>query len=320
MEIGTRNNNPPIILDDTLRDGGYLNDWKFVPDQVFSIARQLDLLGISIIEVGYINDDPVLGETARCSPSLLKGIRGAVRNAKIAVMLRPANPDARSVLEAREGLIDFVRMPCDLDNIESGIELGAIIHEYGMMNSINLISITAYDEEEVLSAIRTLASEDAIDCIYLSDSRGSITPDAVVSLVRRARAVWKKTLGFHGHDNLELAVENSRRAVEMGCDIVDGSIEGVGLGGGNTRLDSLISILPGAIGASGNHEEVLRSLSVILDLPRVESHEQYLYRLSGEKNLEQEWVPILEDRYGEETARFIEDLPRGLYKTIKDIL
>ena len=43
------------LLDCTLRDGGYLNDWNFGHDNIINIFERLVSAGVDIIEVGFLN-------------------------------------------------------------------------------------------------------------------------------------------------------------------------------------------------------------------------------------------------------------------------
>jgi len=44
------------ILDCTLRDGGYINNWNFTDNQIVKIITALKESNINIIECGYLND------------------------------------------------------------------------------------------------------------------------------------------------------------------------------------------------------------------------------------------------------------------------
>ncbi|MDR2407753.1 MAG: pyruvate carboxyltransferase, partial [Bacteroidales bacterium] len=48
--------NSPLLLDCTLRDGGFVNDWNFCFGSIKSIISRLDYAGVDIIEVGFIDE------------------------------------------------------------------------------------------------------------------------------------------------------------------------------------------------------------------------------------------------------------------------
>ena len=53
----------------------------------------------------------------------------------------------------------------------------------------------------------------------------------------------KINLGFHGHNNLEMAMANTLEAINNGCVIVDGTITGMGRGAGNLRMELFLTYL-----------------------------------------------------------------------------
>jgi 4-hydroxy 2-oxovalerate aldolase len=184
--------------------------------------------------------------------------------------------------------------------------------------SINLTSVSAYSQSQLVHGIARLADSQSVDCLYLADSRGALRPSEVSDLISRARAIWTGTLGFHAHDNLGHAIVNSQVAIESGCDLVDGSVKGYGLGGGNADLKGLLETL------RLDHLRVLQhnalnKLAKGLNLPRHHRHKQ-LYQLAGAKNLEQEWVLPLIKLYGKSARPILEKIPRRRYKTLADVL
>jgi isopropylmalate/homocitrate/citramalate synthase len=70
-----------------------------------------------------------------------------------------------------------------------------------------------------------------------------MTPEELVEYVRAIRDVTDIPLGFHGHNNLGLAVANSLRMVDEGVLFVDGSLQGLGRGAGNAVTEMLLAAL-----------------------------------------------------------------------------
>jgi hypothetical protein len=75
------------------------------------------------------------------------------------------------------------------------------------------------------------------------DSAGSMDPDSVAAYLRAAKAESASPLGYHGHDNLSLAMANTLRAIEEGAVLVDSSLQGMGRSAGNTVTEVLVAIL-----------------------------------------------------------------------------
>ncbi len=81
------------------------------------------------------------------------------------------------------------------------------------------------------------------DIACLVDSAGSMDPDSVAAYLRAAKAESSSPLGYHGHDNLSLAMANTLRAIEEGAVLVDSSLQGMGRSAGNTVTEVLVAIL-----------------------------------------------------------------------------
>jgi len=81
------------------------------------------------------------------------------------------------------------------------------------------------------------------DIACLVDSAGSMDPDSVAAFMRAAKAESPIHLGFHGHDNLSLAMANTLRAVDEGAVLVDSSLQGMGRSAGNAITEVLVAIL-----------------------------------------------------------------------------
>ena len=81
--------------------------------------------------------------------------------------------------------------------------------------------------------------EKGVDAISIYDSAGCFDPDQITELFTALRAKLTIKLGFHGHNNLGLAVANSYQAYRCGVNILDASICAFGAGAGNTQLETL---------------------------------------------------------------------------------
>ena len=82
------------------------------------------------------------------------------------------------------------------------------------------------------------------DCLVLCETNGGTLTADLVAIIKAVKKRFPKTsLGIHAHNDSELAVANSLAAVELGCDQVQGTINGVGERCGNANLVSIIANL-----------------------------------------------------------------------------
>lgn len=234
------------VLDCTVRDGGFANGWRFSADFVRDLYQALDEAGVESMEVGFANarerwqaGDP---QPWQCvTEGLLRATLPERRRTRVAVMVDTwgvpeASPPARS-----GGAPDLVRVACRLDGLEAGLRLVARFHDAGYETSLNLLAVSEIPPAD-LSAALARAADSPADVVYVVDSYGHLHPRGVRVLVERFReALPGKALGFHGHNNRQLALANTLAAAECGVSFVDGSLLGMGRGAGNCPLELLLA-------------------------------------------------------------------------------
>jgi 4-hydroxy 2-oxovalerate aldolase len=144
--------------------------------------------------------------------------------------------------------------------------------------------------KEVLPKLNSL-----VDYFYMVDSFGSIFPENIKNTIQEIRTYSDINLGFHGHNNIELALINTLTAIECGVDIVDSTVAGMGRGAGNLKTELLFSVL----NKTANLEVNFDALSdVTTTLEKLRSNHPWgtslPYMVSGVRSLPQkevmEWV------------------------------
>ena len=234
------------ILDCTLRDGGYYTNWDFESAVVETYIRNLNALPVDYIELGYRNKPKTeyLGQFGYCPVSTLKHIR-TLSEKKLAIMLN--EKDCRSedldlLLAPIQGIVDMVRMAVDPKNFERAIVLANAVRAMGFEVAFNTMYMSTWsslkDFYPKLSQLNEVAN---LFCMV--DSFGSMTPESVKETIQEVRQHTDVTLGFHGHNNLQLALINSLTALEQGAEFVDATILGMGRGAGNLNMELLLTYL-----------------------------------------------------------------------------
>jgi 4-hydroxy 2-oxovalerate aldolase len=304
----------PVVLDVTLRDGGYLNDWAFTSEQIDAAVQIAFRSAADFIEVGYLDDQDGLPSAAACPPHMLERLRQQCPSARLAGMIRPSVHQPVAVLAARHGLLDLLRITVDMRWPEKALTLAAHCREYGFEISLNFTGVTTFRPER-LTEVSALTPE-WVRVIYLADSRGHLQTADVPLLVAAVRQAWSGDIGYHAHDNLGLAIANTEAALAAGCSWIDASIAGVGLGGRNLSLASaLVLARQQRTDLHPDPQALAAPPSAIGLLPA--GDEMPLYRLCGQRNLRMEWVMPLVRTYGSEGAMaLMHELPvRNWFET-----
>lgn len=236
------------MLDCTARDGGFANGWGFSSDFVRDLYVALDEAGVDYMEVGFANARE-RWETREVQPwqsvteELLQAIAPRKRRTRLAAMVDTWGLPDGEILDRSASRLDLVRVAARVDNLEQAVELVGRFHRAGYETSLNLLAVSTIPSEALDGILSRLADSPA-EVVYVVDSYGSLDLHAVVRLVERfRRALPGSAVGFHGHNNRQLALANSLVALECGATLVDASLLGMGRGAGNCPLELLLGFL-----------------------------------------------------------------------------
>ncbi len=236
----------PDILEVTLRDGSYLIDFQFTAEDTANIATALEGVGFRWIEVGHglglYASQAGKGAAAASDEEYMEATAQALKLAKWGMFFIPGigrEEDLR--LAARYGMA-FVRIGTNVTETAQAEPYIALAKELGFLVSYNAMKSYAVTPAEFGKVVAQVHSWGA-DIACLVDSAGSMDPDSVAAYFQAAKAESSSPLGYHGHDNLSLAMANTLRAIDEGAVLVDSSLQGMGRSAGNTVTEVLVAIL-----------------------------------------------------------------------------
>ncbi|MBN9297983.1 MAG: aldolase catalytic domain-containing protein [Filimonas sp.] len=234
------------ILDCTLRDGGYYTNWNYqkeVTDKYFSYMNKLP---IDYVEIGYrsIRSDSYLGEFFYTPPYILEKANVLMPDVQKVIMLDEKDTQVDNLdilLNGCRSYVKMVRIAMAPNRLENGVRLADKIKEMGFEVAFNVMYASKWLNDKAL--LKQLKEIKAVDYLYLVDSYGSLYPEEVRALVRELKDGTEVPLGFHGHNNLELALINSLTAAAEGCEIIDATVTGMGRGAGNLKTELFLTAL-----------------------------------------------------------------------------
>ncbi|MBA3005468.1 MAG: hypothetical protein FP810_02535 [Desulfocapsa sp.] len=282
------------ILDCTLRDGGYYTNWDFTQDLVCRYFAAVNSIPeITYVEIGYrsLPMKEYLGEYFYCPAHVMQLAREKCPDKKIAIMLNEKSTrleDLNTLLYPCEGYIDMIRLAVDPVNIERASRLAREIISRGFEVGLNVMYMSKWIVDDAF-----LAKLRDVDTNYLTlvDSYGSVYPQEVKDAFNKVKSTTNIPLGFHGHNNLELALANSLAALDNGCNIVDVTITGMGRGAGNLKTELLLTCLDSKENNSFNYNGLTSIISEFEKLQKVYEWGTSLpYMISGAFSLPQKDV------------------------------
>jgi 4-hydroxy 2-oxovalerate aldolase len=237
------------LLDCTLRDGGYYNNWDFSLSEVQEYIYDLARGGVPIIEIGFrfTPKNRFLGPFAYTSEDLLSQLDlpeavtfGVMINAADYLTETWENDLRATFVPASDSTISLVRIAAHILEVAKCEKLVAWLKAAGYDVGLNIMQISQADEAGITAMVENIeANFVPFEALYFADSLGNLSTDDVTKIVALFRAASSFAIGFHGHDNIGRGVTNSMAALEAGAQWVDATVTGMGRGAGNTQTEFL---------------------------------------------------------------------------------
>lgn len=236
----------PRILDTTLRDGSYAINFKFTASDTALIASALEKTGVGLIEIGHgvgLNASRSgKGEAGETDEGYLKAAAESLKKARFGMFCIPGIARLEDIDMAAEFGMGFIRIGTNVDDLDDAAPYIGRAKKYGMYISANLMkSYTMPPGEFAKKAVIT--QKYGADLLCVVDSAGGMLPSDIESYFKVAKELCDIPLGYHGHNNLGLAVANSLRAVELGAVVIDTSLQGLGRSAGNTPTEMFVMVM-----------------------------------------------------------------------------
>lgn len=236
------------IVENTLRDGSYIIDFQFDKKQTKEIANGLSRLGFKMIEVGHglglgAWNNPKAGLSKENDEVYIRSAIEGAPNANIGVFFIPGIGTADDINKAIDLGIKFIRIGSNVDTYSNTLKFAAQAKKRGLTVAVNLMKSYAVKSYEFTTIAKTIESWNIADVIYLVDSAGCMMPQDVFEYIDRTREKVSTPIGFHGHNNLSMAVANSMQAIQAGATYIDTCIRGMGRSAGNAQTEIMIYIL-----------------------------------------------------------------------------
>jgi len=238
-----------------MRDGEQTPEVSFTLDDKIAIARQLDAIGIDIIEAGFPVSSP--GDLEACRQIAAIGL-----NAQVLGLARLAQKDIDAVEEAGLNAIHVFIATSDLhlkDKLHMTRE--QVLDKISEMvayakTKFETVEFSAEDatrtELESLIKANMTAVEAGATRINIPDTVGTTIPAAFGYIVAKNREVLPPEVKIcvHCHNDFGLAVANSLAGVENGAEVVHTTFLGMGERAGNASFEQVAAALYALYGAT----------------------------------------------------------------------
>lgn len=232
------------ITDSTLRDGSHAMRHQYTVDQVRSVVSGLDAAGVPVIEVthgdGLGGSSFNYGFSATPELDLIEAAVQTAQQAKIAFLMLPGLGVKDDIVAAADRGARVCRIATHATEADVSKQHFGLARELGLETVGFLMMSHSVSPEQLTQQARIMADAGA-QCVYVVDSAGALVLEEVADRVSALKTELGSDaeVGFHGHENLGLAVANSIIAVRAGATQIDGCTRRLGAGAGNTPTEAL---------------------------------------------------------------------------------
>jgi 4-hydroxy 2-oxovalerate aldolase len=255
------------VLDCTLRDGGYVNDFQFGRNTIQKIIHQLTDANIDIIECGFLEN--CIYDENKTIFNRVEDIKPFIPlNRKKSMYVAMACYGEYSLYQLSNNdrtSIDGIRVTFHYNEIDEALTYCRQIQEKGYKLFIQPVGTTSYTDEQLISLIQKV-NEIKPHSFYLVDTLGLMDQDDVLrmSYLINNNLDTSINMGFHSHNNLQLSFSNCQLLSRIGTSrtiSLDASVYGMGRGAGNLNTELITNYL----NVHQNHDYVIELLLEIID-------------------------------------------------------
>ena len=294
------------LLDCTLRDGGYINDWEFGHSVITGTYKRLDAAGVDYIEVGFLDDRRSFDINRTIQPntdSYNRIFTGMDKKHAIPVaMIDFGTCDISNIGECDTSFIDGIRIIFKKEMIEKALPFCKEIKMKGYKLFIQAISITAYSDLEMLEYIQKI-NEIKPYAFSIVDTYGLLDSRKLTNYfnLMNNNLDPEIRIGYHAHNNFQLAFSNSIKFLALETNrtiVVDSTVYGMGKSAGNTASELIGMHMNQRYGTSYDVDQFLEILDTDLMAVYQKHYWGYKYNfyISAMNNCHPNYVQFLLDK------------------------
>ena len=254
------------ILDCTLRDGGYINDWQFKNHQIETILAALTVSKVDIIECGYLNSTSGAENDSTCYSRIedIKTVDGQNTSLHAVVMINHGDYCIDDLPDREQRAVEGIRLAFHQRDTQEAMVSAAKIIALGYKLYLQPMVTKNYTDEAFLSLVAD-ANSLGVYAFYIVDSFGSMLLEEFGHYMQLADKSLHHgiALGYHSHNNMQLAFSNAIHMCNAKINrdvIIDASIYGIGRGAGNLNTELIADYLNRT---RQKHYDILPILEVI---------------------------------------------------------
>lgn len=241
------------VLDCTIRDGGLINKYHFSDNFVKAIYAATAAAGVDYMEIGkkLVESDEYtrekFGKWNFCDEDDIKAVVESYEgdyHPTLAVMFDVGRVDTDALVPVDQSVVGMIRTACYVHQIDAGLDLVKRSKDLGYETTLNIMAPSAAIEKDLIEGLQEINEADEVDFLYFVDSYGAFYSEQISSYLKLYHEnAPSKQLGFHAHNNQQLAFANTQQCIIEGVNLLDATVNGIGRGAGNCNLELLLNFL-----------------------------------------------------------------------------
>lgn len=291
------------LLDCTLRDGGYINDWNFGHSTMVSIYKRLDESGVDFIEVGFLDDrrefdlNKSIQPKTECYNKIYDNIKK--KHAVPIAMIDFGTCDICNLSDAKESFIEGIRVIFKKEKIDQALPFCKSIKAKGYKLFIQAISITSYSDLELLQYIQKINDVHPY-AFSIVDTYGLLNDKTMAHYfdLFDNNLLPDIKIGYHDHNNFQLAFSNTMKFMDQPTKrtiVGDATVYGMGKSAGNCAIELLAMYMNNNFGTNYDINQYLEIFDTDLSKIYQEHYWGYKYNfyISAMQNCHPSYVEFL---------------------------
>lgn len=256
------------LLDCTLRDGGFVNDWNFGHDNIVNIFERMISSHVDVLEIGFLderrpfdNNRTIMPDTKSADKIYQKLDKG---QAMIVAMIDYGTCSVERLSPCSESFIDGIRIIFKKHVMNEALAYCAEVQKLGYQVFVQAVSITDYSDRELLDLIEMVNTLNP-HALSIVDTYGLLHQENLMHYfeILNHNLNQEIAIGYHSHNNFQLAYSNSIEILTQPSErtiMVDASLYGMGKSAGNLPIE-LISMYMNT--NCGKHYDTAQMLEAI---------------------------------------------------------
>lgn len=264
-----------LLLDCTLRDGGYVNDWEFGHDKIVEIFQRLVSSGVDAIEIGFLDERRKfdINRTIMPNTEAINKIFAGLDKGKalVVAMIDYGTCGLENIQPCKDTFIDGIRVIFKEHLMYEALEYCRKLKELGYKVFAQMVSVTTYTDEklkeyaELVNSVKPYANS-------MVDTYGLLHQNQLMHIFHKLDEYLDPEIiiGFHAHNNFQLGYANcieyltsdTKRTI-----LADGTLYGMGKSAGNAPIELLAMFMNERFAKQYDVSQILEAIdNTIMDI------------------------------------------------------